>query len=588
VPATSPRRPGSEHGFLLVEVLISALLVAMIVIATFTGLEAASRASADQRRHAAAAVLAAQSQEQLRSDPATTLDALEYSPHTYTKTADGTTYKITQEAKAVNANGTGTGCNASETKSESGANIQITSSVTWALLESAKRPAVKAVSIISPPTGSALEVDVTNGGTQPISGVTAKATFTPVESSSPTTVEGTTSSTGCVVLTGIAATVATVEIGEKVGFVTPNGLLKWPTKEVKIAPNITTHYPVTYAEGGRVSAKYTYKGATEWEGKAVASDTFVVFNSSMTEKPGFEVGSTAFEYGEAGGEERYKALTGTFSATAATAAGSRFPNGDLFPFETNKWQVYAGDCTVDSTEAVTAKGSEPLKNPAVLVEAGKTTVVEVPLSYLTLNLLTGTWANRSTATLESAGSYPVKITNSECSSAGTPNNALGSNLVHTQSTSAGHLGNPFQPFGKYEFCVAYTTKNRVFRTSFENLTTAGSTINLYAGEPSTTEREAEEKTAKEARIAKEASEKSARESAEAAERTQWKKEVTEGKRKSSELPTLESKQASERATKEAAETTKRKEAEKAEETAKTNRIKEEGERGYTETTGSSC
>ena len=41
--------------------------------------------------------------------------------------------------------------------------------------------------MISPPTGSAIEVDVINGNSEGVSGVTAQATFMPVESGSPTT-----------------------------------------------------------------------------------------------------------------------------------------------------------------------------------------------------------------------------------------------------------------------------------------------------------------------------------------------------------------------------------------------------------------
>jgi len=496
-----PEALAGERGFLLIEVLISAMLVAIIVVATFSGFEAATRTSADQRRHNEAAVLAAQSQEALRSDPASALDALEYASHSYTKTVGGTTYTITQEAQPLNSSGTGTGCNATESKAENGANIQITSSVNWALLQSAKRLPLKDVSVITPPIGSALEVDVTNGGVQDVQGVTAKATFVPVESSAPTTVEGITNNKGCVVLTGIAATSATVEIPERTGFVTPWSSLIWKTKEVKIAPNITTHYPVTYDEGGRINAKFTYAGkeiATAGQG----SDTFVAFNSAITEGAKFLVGSTAFTYSEVEGEEKYKASTGTYEATASTpgAVGGHFPNSDLFPFESSKWSVYAGDCTKDNPEALTAKSSEEIKDPSALVEPGKAQSVEIPLSYLTLNIANGIYPG--TKTLETATPYPVKITNAECAGGGTPNGASGTTLTHTQNTSSGHLTNPYQPWGKYEFCLYNAANKTVFKTTFTNLTTAGSKLEIFPAELTKAKWEAQE-TANHAKYAAE-------------------------------------------------------------------------------------
>ena len=330
--APSPSLRGflqAEDGFLLIELLVSALLIALIVTATFSGFDVANRLSADERHHNVAAVLAAQSQEQLRSDSATTLDAIESKPHSYVREipSGGTKYTITQEAHPINASGESTGCNATETSTQSGANIQIVSTVTWPQLTASKRPAVKQASIITPPVGSALEVDVTNGQTPPagVPEVTAIARFTPVEAGAQTTAEGTTGPTGCVVLTGLAATSAVVEIVEKPGFVTPNGELKPEPKEVTITPNLTTHYEVTYYEAGKIQAEYTYNKLTSFEGKTVMGDTFTVFNSGILKAPQYEIGSVdkGLEY-SLSGEEPYKAITtGKYSTVAATPAGRR-------------------------------------------------------------------------------------------------------------------------------------------------------------------------------------------------------------------------------------------------------------------------
>ena len=91
-------KPASDAGDTLIEVIISALLTGLIVVAVFTGFNESNKVSQDERAHNQASVLAAQSQEQLRSDPASALDTLASSPHEYTQTVGGTTYKITQSA----------------------------------------------------------------------------------------------------------------------------------------------------------------------------------------------------------------------------------------------------------------------------------------------------------------------------------------------------------------------------------------------------------------------------------------------------------------------------------------------------------
>ena len=165
---------------------------------------------------------------------------------------------------------------------------------------------------------------MTNGASTPVPvpGVTVTAKYIPVEAGSPASAEGTTGSGGCVVFTAIPSTLATVEIAEKLGFVTTSGALI-PSKKLTLAPNITTHDPVTYAEGGGLTAQFTYKGETTWEGKEVRGDTFVVYNANLV-SPSFEVGSTVFKY-EAGGEEKYQAMTGTYKAQASTASGPVTP-----------------------------------------------------------------------------------------------------------------------------------------------------------------------------------------------------------------------------------------------------------------------
>jgi Tfp pilus assembly protein PilV len=467
--------PASDAGDTLIEVLISALLVGLIVVATFNGFSDTTRVSQDERAHDQATVLAAQSQEQLRSDPASTLGVLASygaAGHEYTQTVGGTKYKIVQRAEFSNGSEGGTGCSNSKNESETSKNVEIISSVTWNQL-GLKRKAVTQASVITPPDGSGLEVDVTNLGKPEIGvpGVT-------VISGGVTT---TTGAAGCVIYAGIPATTANVE-AYRLGYVTPSGEHKFIAKEVSIAPNLTTHQSVALAAGGSIKAKFEYKKSPTYKNGAatetVTGDTFVAANSKMGVAPEFEVGSTGFEYNA---EDEYEPLTGTYATTAETAKKAPYyQTGNLFPF-TNRWTVYAGDCAANIPSKF---GIEPGEQ---YVLAGESTTVSVPTSYVTLNVYKkASGAEKETTPQE------VKITNTSCTTQipqAVADNAIKSNYEHRQMTNTeGHLEVPFQPFGKFELCLAYnsgaTHRTYTTLTNYENKKETGpepALASLYVG-----------------------------------------------------------------------------------------------------------
>jgi Tfp pilus assembly protein PilV len=518
-----------EDGFLLIEALISAVLVAVIVIGMFNGFDAANKAGTDERAHNEAVLLAEQSQEQLRSDPVTTLDKLQTASHSYTTTVDGTEYTVTQEASPSNGT-TETTCNVTEVTKQTAGNVLITSKVSWALLKAKsltkERPAVSLSSIITPPTGSGLEIDAGNqpAPTAGVSGITAIVTYLPTGSSTLTTAEGTTNSNGCFVFEGIPSTAASIAISEKAGYVTPAGLLKWPTKEVSVAANLTTHYPVTYNQGGAIKANFTYKGSGTYEGKTVTGDTFVVFNTEMRSEPNFEVGSTSFTH-EAGGEERYTPTTGTYASSATTAKESLYSAGDLFPFIT-KWAVWAGDCIANNPTTYIPS----LSGGSVAVSSGATSEATVPMSIINLAVRNGTLASPGTLNSEE---LTATVTDTACSSSAVPNNATAAKLAHAQKTKSGALTSPFMPFGAYSLSVERSKKRYTY--GGENKTEAGTSPTIYLGARTQTEIASSISTYKEEikkdpeKIAalKKLNEEEAkpRETKEAEERAQWKKEL---------------------------------------------------------------
>ena len=102
------RTPRSEAGFALIEVIVSAAVLAIVALAVLSGIDAANGASAREKARAVAASLAEQDQERLRTMP---VDMLKNPPQAPDATVDGVTYKIKSEAKWITDDVGGTpGC----------------------------------------------------------------------------------------------------------------------------------------------------------------------------------------------------------------------------------------------------------------------------------------------------------------------------------------------------------------------------------------------------------------------------------------------------------------------------------------------
>jgi len=531
----------------------------MIVVATLSGFGIIDRSTNASREHSEAAVLAAESQEALRTDPASTFVKLSQAPVEYTKTVSGITYTVKQSANFIGAEKSSGTCSATETSRKSTNAVRIASTVSWTETNTKATPVTES-GIITPPTGSALEVDVANGapGTIGTPEATAIITYTPAETSTPASIQGATGSAGCIVFGGIPATSASVEIPEHSGYVMPNGDLKVTTKEVEIAPNLTTHYLVAFAGGGNIEARFTYEKQTSYLGQPVEGDTFVVANKLMNELPDFEVGSHGFKY-EAGGEEVATALTGEYSSENVIGpTGAKYSSGNLFPFPESEWEVYAGDCE-ENNPAILTKGT--VENGHGDVTSGNRTPINIPLSLLALNVYEGA-SPKSPKSLASTH-YPVTITNVKCAGA-TPNNETTVNYKHVQQTSAsGHLEHFFQPFGKeFELCLANEKQNRVYKVKYGILTANSTAPSIYLGQPSeaqrTESREAAEKEEAAARTKRIAEENPAWEKLKTEETTlstQKSKEETKWTTRESEETNLKNAQTAEENTKKTDEAT---------------------------------
>ncbi|HXB64815.1 MAG TPA: hypothetical protein VNV42_08090 [Solirubrobacteraceae bacterium] len=479
----------------MIEVLVSALMVGFIVIATFTGFNSVNHTTADERSHDQAAALAAQSLEELRSDSAATLDTIEYpAKHVYTQTVGGEKYTITQTDSWKSDTSPNATCSASskEHSNQAGNYLVIATEITWPQLKAVGRPALRQQSIITPPDGSALEVDVLNGRTpeQPVAGVTVNAGEA----------EATTGEAGCVILGGIPATTIEVE-AHKLGDVTEAGAIKKVQSELAITPNITTHDEVVLNTGSYVTAEFAHEGKTVTSaGQQVTGDTIVAFNPKMNLAPDFEVGSPRFgtfaketgEYEALAGEPPPKTGAQPYEAKATTPISPEYyPTGDLFPFEKGPWEIYAGDCPANNPAEIDS-GEISESSISVALEPGQDPTVKVPTSEVTLTVYKGTKSSKGET---ENNALPVKITNTEClkvkekeeaknKTTYTPNNAYKYSVIHTQDTSKGKLEAPFQPFGKsFKLCLYDSSINKSFLATYADEKAAGPTIPVYLSEP---------------------------------------------------------------------------------------------------------
>ena len=84
-----------ESGWLIVEVMISAVVLVLAGLAIYSGLDGASSASGRNRNRTMAATLAQQDQERMRSMDASALNAYIKTPYTQSITVGGLTYSVT-------------------------------------------------------------------------------------------------------------------------------------------------------------------------------------------------------------------------------------------------------------------------------------------------------------------------------------------------------------------------------------------------------------------------------------------------------------------------------------------------------------
>ncbi|HLW96242.1 MAG TPA: hypothetical protein VKS25_12765 [Solirubrobacteraceae bacterium] len=352
----------AERGDTLVEVLVAALMVALIATASLGGFGDVGKLSETQRNEEQAATLAQQDQARLRGLTITQLASTGsgtgntvLSPTT--TTIDGTTFKVVSAAAFISGSTGSSACTGSNGADE----VQTTSTVTWGKgYTNGGRNPVVVHGLITPAEGGALVVSVTDPTGAGLAG-------TLVSLSGPTAVSPvTTDSSGCVVWTGLAAGSYTVS------YTAPSGT--WilytgnapASTTVPVTAAATAHASLQIGQAASIQATFS----TNWTGTPVTneSDTFELFNTTGTSP-------TTHTYGT-------DSTRGT-NTYASTITGST----NLYPYPSSLpsdlYDAYAGGCTADDPGRT--------NDPGFTVTGGQANTVTIPEPALIVDVYGNTY-----------------------------------------------------------------------------------------------------------------------------------------------------------------------------------------------------
>jgi Tfp pilus assembly protein PilV len=430
--------PAAQEGFVLIEILVSALILAVVAGAVLTLLTATTRSSDFQRTQAKAYALAQEDQARLRSLRLSSLNRLEQEQPPIQ--LDGTTFNVRSQGTFI-SNSTGSvSCDGDASPADY---VRITTTVS----SPAMRNDVVMQSVVAPSTGSldpshgTISVKATNAAGLPLSGVL-------VEGSGTSNFNGSTDSTGCANFADLPSGNYDVTTSAG-GMIDMNGETS-TEKEIGVPFGGIQTVSLVYDQGGWIEPEFVYRvGSTGTFAKAPV-DSYLVYNG--------ESGASAKLIGVPGGARK----TG-------------FISPEVFPFK-NKDTVYAGSCTSNNPDPEEKLPANRAAMGFPLVPPNGTVKPLIQLPALNLTVTYGTPA---------ISGARVTITDTICKY-----NGSFVKRVYTTNASGRPSANVADlvpelglPWGKYKVCASARVKENEWRkvesstTSVENLTT-GTTLAL--------------------------------------------------------------------------------------------------------------
>jgi Tfp pilus assembly protein PilV len=342
MPGTTSRstaRPVSvsadQAGFMLVEVIVSAVLLLILALGTLSLVDGSQNASAQQRSKGIASNLAHQALDRVRQSKFTT--ATNFTTTATPVPVDGRSYVVTTTGVWSSAIGSTTTCTTS-TSGNPGQYLKVSASVTWTAM--GKVAPVTADTLITPRPG---EVSTTTG-TYMITVLTAAGLPLAGASVTMNSTTLTTSAAGCVAFTGLAPGTYTTSYSKTGGYVATTGA--------------GTGYYDAVVTKGNASSK-----TVQLDLAAKISPINFKREDNTTPLPTW--GSYSFSSNQgADFLKPYYGATGTSLTSSAT----------LFPF-IGGYQVYAGDCVGNNPTFYNSTFATSFPASAVAPGPGVTTAV---------------------------------------------------------------------------------------------------------------------------------------------------------------------------------------------------------------------
>jgi type II secretory pathway pseudopilin PulG len=445
---TRARQIEDEDGFIIIEVLVSALILAIVAGAVLALITATTHSAASERNHSTAYGLAQEDQAKLRTFQISRLNRY---VHTETVPIGGTSYTIESRGVFVNSKSGTSSC----TESNSSADyVEITSTVSSPTLTTP----VSLQSIVSPSSGSldpshgTIAFQVNNAVGQGVSGVSLTGSGT-------ANFTGTTDSNGCAIFADLPSGNYKVVAGGN-GLITPEGTGTWTKEQVGAPASGTQQVQIRFDTPGKVFPKFFYLEPKTGVLTSSPIDSMELFNSENEQ------------------------MTLTFGAPGAAPRPAQLEDTMVFPFAT-KYLIYAGSCTSNKPESENTAASAN-----VLVTPGGLSAPQIQVPALNL----GVTYNGSPVQ-----GAKVILTDTTCK-------YNGSNLRREFTTNkAGHIvDNKLElntetqavglPIGTYSICVSAMINATEYRraeatglsaVTVNNLSTAASKSLALSGSSST-------------------------------------------------------------------------------------------------------
>jgi hypothetical protein len=398
---------------MLIEVLVSALILAIAASGVLALLQVTTNSAGEQRDGSKGYAVGQEDQARLRAMPLGTLNNFKQITH---PRLDGTVFEIESTAVFINNKSSTTTCKGSGSE-VSPDYVQLTSKVTWPGM--GPRKPVVFHSIFSPANGSldskngALAISTLNSAGGPLSGVGLTLT-------GPKTATATSDSNGCAVFVELPENNYTLTPSAP-GLVGENG--KPPAaKTVGVTVTMAKPIELRYDLPGSFVAPFVYRVGSTPEFKESSQSSIMVFNQGM---------------------ETAK----SFSTTSGVPAPTIEAKG-LFPF-TSPYAVYAGSCTSNNPNPK-SEPSSPGAAAVAAITVPRGAAVPSPVPKVQVPALGLTVKTGSTPIVGAK----VKITG-PCSFERTYTTVENTIIKGTEKiTEKGVLADPGLPWGTYEVCAS--------------------------------------------------------------------------------------------------------------------------------------